>query len=179
MRAAPILVTVVLASCGAPSPVSTLGDGVPASAFGAAGEFVAYAPSFAGYHAWSHIDVTNDAGAGGAAHLDTALVEYINRAAPPENVPFPVGTLIVKQGRVDGLSTGQAFAMAKRGGDYNSAGASGWEWFELQSVSDAGDEVEILWRGVAPPTGQMYSGKVNGDCNHCHATAPHDGVFAE
>jgi hypothetical protein len=164
-------------ACGSAAPVSSGSE--PANDFGGAGGFVAYPPNFAGYHAWPHIDVTDDAGGGGVAHLDTALVEYMKAPPPPKGTPFPVGTLIVKQGNVDGLSAGQAFAMAKRGDGYNSAGASGWEWFELQTDSDASDEVEILWRGVAPPTGQMYAGKVNGDCNHCHMAAPHDGVFAE
>jgi|HubBroStandDraft_6_1064221.scaffolds.fasta_scaffold522331_2 hypothetical protein len=168
-----------VAACNGAGPPAVPGAGSGASASGESGQFIAYASNFAGYHAWPHIDIVDDAGGGGAAHLDTNLTEYMLAPPPPKGTPFPVGTLIVKQGQVEGLAAGQAFAMAKRGGGYNDDGAAGWEWFELQTLPGGGDAVTIVWRGVAPPAGETYSGNVSGDCNQCHQGAPHDGVFAE
>ena len=70
-------------------------------------------------------------------------------------------------------------AMAKRGADYNTEGAFGWEWFELV-LADDGTPV-ILWRGAEPPVGEQYgqlpgmstdtATTVTGDCNTCHGAA--------
>jgi hypothetical protein len=166
----------LLASC---SQASTSNTGAADSGVGpTAGEFIAYTADFDGYRAWSHITVVDDGGAGGSVHVQTPLIEYINRPPPAPTAAFPVGTILVKEAATGDPGTRQAFAMAKRGGDYNAAGAAGWEWFELQNIDSSGT-VEILWRGTAPPAGEVYAGNVNGDCNTCHEKAPHDGVFAQ
>jgi hypothetical protein len=140
--------------------------------------FVAFAADFHAYRTWTRTTVVDDGGNGGAIHTDTVLAEYINDASAAGFAVFPVGTLIVKEGTTGDPATRQAFAMSKRGDAYNEAGVPGWEWLELQNLDDAGD-VQIVWRGTAPPQSQVYAGNVNGDCNTCHAKAPHDGVFAE
>ena len=56
--------------------------------------------------------------------------------------------------------------MVKRGGDFNEAGATGWEWLELKIGE--GDPA-ILWRGVGPPVGEGYA--QGATCNDCHGSA--------
>ena len=164
-------------SLGACTPAATSGDAGAGTGTGA-GEFVAFASDFDGYRTWAHASVVTDGGSGGAVHTDTVLVESINRGPVARDSDFPQGTILVKEGTTGEPNTRQAFAMVKRGGDYNAGGAAGWEWFELQNTGDGGENtVEILWRGIAPPQGEVYAGKVNGDCNTCHVNAPHDGVY--
>jgi hypothetical protein len=68
--------------------------------------------------------------------------------------------------------------MAKRGGNYNLFGASGWEWFEL-APSDNGTPV-IVWRGITPPDGEGYGGAAGGACNNCHGSSPdNDHVLSD
>jgi hypothetical protein len=174
-------IAVAVAACigaGCGSGDGSHGSSSAATSADAAGEFYAFAADFAHYRTWSSLVVVDDAGTGDPAHLDTVLVEYINQPAPPVGEPFPQGTILVKEGTSGDPNTRQAFAMVKRGGAYNADGAAGWEWFEVQNDDDAGD-VAIVWRGTAPPSGQTYSGNVNGDCNGCHVKAPHDAVFAQ
>jgi hypothetical protein len=141
-------------------------------------EFIAFASSFEDYRAWSHFTVFDDGGAGGAVHVATTLIEYRNDPDASSDPGFPLGTIIVKEAPTGDPDTRQAFAMVKRGGGFNASGAAGWEWFELQNVDDAG-HVQIEWRGVEPPMGEVYSGNVSGECNDCHEHAPHDDVFAQ
>jgi hypothetical protein len=68
------------------------------------------------------------------------------------------------------------FAMVKRGGDFNSEGARGWEWFELEDVEDGG--VLIVWRGVGPPADEGYGGDPLTGCNECHTPGNNDCVLA-
>jgi hypothetical protein len=168
-----VVAALTAASCAPPGAPA----GAQGTADGGASEFVAFAPDFGGYRSWSSLDVFDDSGAGEPAHVSAQLVEYINQPRPPAGTPFAVGTIIVKEAVVGDPDTRQAFAMAKRGGDYNP-GLPAWEWFEVQNIDNAGD-VDIIWRGIAPPAGQTYSGNVNGDCDTCHERAPHDGVYAQ
>jgi hypothetical protein len=82
---------------------------------------------------------------------------------------FPVGTIIVKQARIEARPEGQLFAMVKRGGRYNPEGARGWEWFELAERED--HSVGIKWRGVNAPSGEQYGADAHGSCNACHGEA--------
>jgi len=102
-------------------------------------------------------------------------VVFLNHRPPHGATSFSVGTVIVKEifptdaADANGAKT---FAMAKRGGNYNSSGAAGWEWFELdppQSINP--DMPSIVWRGVAPPAGENYGGSSGGTCNDCHSAA--------
>ena len=71
------------------------------------------------------------------------------------------------------------FAMVKRGGGYNAQGASGWEWFELQNLTDGSGGVQIVWRGLGPPAGEVYGGDPNAGCNTCHRDCGNDAVCAK
>jgi hypothetical protein len=145
--------------------------------------FIAFAPSFAGFHDWPASQAGRpdagpdepplpDAGppADGGVHDETVpKTVYIKLPeGEPVTTEFPVGTMIVKE--VDGgeLTTRKIFAMVKRGGGYNKDGAKNWEWFELENL-DA-QTARIRWRGVGPPAGELYGGD-KGGCNPCHGQA--------
>jgi hypothetical protein len=139
--------------------------------------FVAFAANFAGFHDWQAFDVTKDA-APGMVHPDAQLIEYLNKPPPSGSEEFPVGTIIVKEGTDGDPLTRAFFAMVKRGGGYNSDGAPGWEWFELRNAPDGGPGVQIVWRGVGPPLGEVYGGDPNAGCNTCHHDCGNDAVCA-
>ncbi len=94
---------------------------------------------------------------------------YINKKPCHGETSFPVGTIIVKEVDMGDIPDRQVFAMVKRGSDFDSAGAVGWEWFELTNVDDTTETV--LWHGVAPPLADGYL-NLNGGCNGCHAVNP-------
>jgi hypothetical protein len=127
--------------------------------------FVADESSFAGYQAWRSWQFMGPASADGFVHPAGLRTIWINMTPPSGSTTFPVGTVIVKTITPPDPAT-QAFAMAKRGGDYNSGGASGWEWFSLDVTMPA--TPAIVWRGTAPPNGSMYAGTTGDDCNGCH-----------
>jgi hypothetical protein len=123
--------------------------------------FLAFSSTFAAFRSWPsfHSDgPVND----GTFPPDVLgpRTQYINLPPPHGATEFPVGTLIVES-RESG--TQKIFAAVKRGGGFNTGGATNWEWFEL---SDA--PVTIVWRGVGPPIGDTYGGDPNGGCNACH-----------
>ena len=63
-------------------------------------------------------------------------------------------------------------------GDYNTAGAKGWEWWSLQDLGNC--SVSRLWRGPVAPGVETYAGTPAGDCNGCHAqVADNDYVWDE
>jgi hypothetical protein len=121
--------------------------------------FIAFNDSFAPFRTWTmfHDELTDPDGTlpmGVAGPRD----QYINKLPPPGSTEFPIGTIIVEV-RTD---SGKIFVSVKRGGDFNSAGAVNWEYFELQE-----NPVKYLWRGLGPPLGDTYGGDPNG-CNNCH-----------
>ncbi len=134
--------------------------------------FVAYTASFADYRTWEPFQVgtpVDGADAGCAAHDPSASrVAYLNHRPPPGSTRFPVGTVIVKETQKGAEADWKVFAMVKRGGGYNAGGARDWEWFELTPPTSG--PPTIIWRGVAPPTGEGY-GTGCGGCNECHAAA--------
>ncbi|HXN30856.1 MAG TPA: hypothetical protein VN894_03300 [Polyangiaceae bacterium] len=141
---------------------------------GGSGTFVAFASDFTGFHSWSSTPGVGPPGApqppsgtDGGVHAGP-LMSYINQRPAKGSTSFPVGTIIVKEPTTPALTDRQIFAMVKRGGGYDSTGATDWEWFELRDV-DAND-VTIVWRGVGPPGGEAY-GATPTLCNDCHAMA--------
>jgi hypothetical protein len=168
-----------LAACSS-APQSPDSAPEPDAAADASDSFLAFAASFQGFQRWDHYPAPadQDAGAADPVHVDPTLIEYVNHRAPPGNAPFPVGTMIVKEGTQGDPLQRQFFAMVKRGGDYNATGAIGWEWFELQNVAEPAGSVSIVWRGFGPPEGEIYGGNAKAGCNECHVTAEHDAVFA-
>jgi len=140
---------------------------------------IAFAPDFKGFRSWQAFDVTTEA-APGTVHPDAHLVEYLNTPPPSGSTSFPLGTIIVKEPTIAGEpATAPYFAMVKRGNGYNAEGASGWEWFELQNVPGAANDVQIVWRGVGPPAGEVYGGDPNAGCNTCHRDCGNDAVCAK
>jgi hypothetical protein len=156
-----------ITGCGdsANSPATTDGE-----------TFLAFASNFSGYQSWSHAPATPADGAPQGVHDLGPATVYWNQPRPSGAKAFATGTIIVKQSD-PGAVTLQIFAMVKRGGDYNSAGARNWEFFELQTVAEA--DPLILWRGVGPPNGESYGGDPN-TCNSCHTlSASSDYVWSE
>jgi hypothetical protein len=138
--------------------------------------YLAFAQDFHGYHDWPSYDVTEDADLVGI-HDGSIVIEYINRLPASDAVEFPIGTLIVKEA-TGGTLPHEIFAMAKRGGGFNSV-AVGWEWFELENLDCPDDRVKLVWRGVGPPIGETYGGDPNGGCNTCHDDCGNDAVCAK
>lgn len=131
-------------------------------------QFIPLQRDFQGFESWERFALEPEPD--GGVHTGFARDIYLNHRPPPGSTEFPKGTIIVKHmdgaGSADGPRT---FAMAKRGGTYNHAGALGWEWFELQPQPD-GTAWYIDWRGVGPPAGGAYGSTDNG-CNACHMEA--------
>jgi len=171
----------VLAACGGNGGQSGPDGGT------ADGEvFLAFAKDFTGYHSWEAFDVTGGAELAGI-HDGSTVTEYINHLPPSGLTEFPLRTIIVKEA-TGGTIPHEIFGMVKRGGGFNN-GLPGWEWFELQNISDlivaAGgvddgtDRVKIVWHGFGPPDGESYGGDSTSGCNTCHADCGNDGVCAK
>lgn len=154
-----LALTLVLgAGCGS-------GGGAPG---GSGDTYLAFASSFAGFRKWESFPVPEGSG-DGTVHTLGPRTEYLNQRPGDGDTEFPVGTIVVKETTSEALADRKVFAMVKRGGDYNSAGAEGWEWFELKNLDES--TVDIVWRGVGPPAGEMYGGDPNAGCNSCHGAA--------
>ncbi len=129
---------------------------------------IAFLPDFQGFRTWEAFHLADD-GASDIVHLRGPKAEYLNQRPPKGSTAFPVGTIVVKELETGPVGTRKVFAMVKRGGGYNAAGAPGWEWFELENADD-GSVKRIVWRGLGPPNGEQYGGDPNG-CTSCHAQA--------
>ena len=129
--------------------------------------FVAFERDFQGFRAWPG-GAFEELPARGQTHYAGEQRYFINEARR-QGPEFAVGTVIVKQARLEARPEGQLFAMVKRGGQYNARGALGWEWFELTERDDA--SVAIKWRGVNAPSGEQYGTDPHGTCNECHREA--------
>ncbi len=132
--------------------------------------FVAYASDFAGFRTWTSTPgvapgAPQPGGVGDGGLHSGPLTTYINHLPPKGSTSFPVGTIIVKEPSEPPLTERQIFAMVKRGGGYNSDGASDWEWYELRNVDTT--NVQVLWGGTEPIGGESYASNPN-LCNDCH-----------
>jgi hypothetical protein len=157
-----LLVVVVIAACGAEPATAT-----PQT------PFIALASDFSGFQHWRSYDLGVQPTDG--LHIPGHRVIYLSHAPPHGSTSFPVGTMLVKTVINDASGETQVFAMAKRGGEYNDAGATGWEWLELASPDGP---PEILWRGELPPNSGVYAGSKL-TCNSCHTSAANnDSVLA-
>lgn len=154
-------------ACGTPGSSSTDSGDEP---------FYAFASDFHGYHSWKSFDVTGGAALAGI-HDGSTVTEYVKRLPPHGSTTFPVGTIIIKEA-TGGTDPHELFAMVKRGGGYNP-GAPGWEWFDLQQLTDGTDSVQIIWQGFTPPAGDTYGGSTTAGCNTCHTDCGNDAVCAK
>jgi hypothetical protein len=130
------------------------------------GSFLAFETSFRGFREWSAFPAAIDDGIADSPHLAGRRTAYLNQRPPTGSTSYPVGTIIVKEIINDDPTQNDVVARVKRGGTYNTRGATGWEWFELRNGVEGG--TGILWRGVGPPSGESYLGNVEGGCNACH-----------
>lgn len=122
-----------------------------------------------GFGSWEHFSFTSTGTPDKMTHVAGARTVYLNHRPPKGSTTFPVGTVIVKTILPD-MPQAKTFAMAKHGGNYNTGGAPGWEWLELDPTRPD-TAPAILWFGVAPPSGENYSGSATGTCNDCHGAA--------
>jgi hypothetical protein len=162
---------------GLVSLITLLGcDREPPVSLPRAEPFIALERDFQGLEDWHQIDLP-EREAQGVTHLAGDAVEYVNQVPRPGQKSFPVGTILVKR-MTSGERKNDMFAMVKRGGGFNAAGAHGWEWFELVRRED--DSIGIKWRGIDAPFGESYSqtadsskeeGDPMGGCNGCHEMA--------
>lgn len=159
MRYLLLLGSGVLVGC---SGGSAAGDaGAPAS-------FVADAADFDCFHKWPSAPAVSANGATDGLHVGPLTV-YWNQSPPHGAKEFPVGTIVVKESQEADPTRRTVFAMVKRGGGFNAAGAVNWEWLSLEDSASC--DITILWRNVVPPPGEVYSGTPAGDCNGCHESA--------
>jgi len=141
-----------------------------------AGPFIALVGDLKGFHAWQSYDAGNQV-VDQIHNTDYRTVYIACTKQPGFNCHLPshgytafdVGTMIVKESDPHDGGPPEIFAMSKRGGGYNDAGAVDWEWFTLLDAGTAtADEVQIVWRGDGPPQGGTY-GASHEACNECHA----------
>ena len=171
------LVAVAVLACGSSGGPSSSGE-----------TFLAFGATFAGYEGWEKFDLAGpespeDGGipiANGCAighDTSTHRVGFLNKRPPAGSSEFPVGTIIVKEMQKPSTpeSGWQVFAMVKRGGGYNTAGAKNWEWFEIKKDPKL---PTIVWRGIGPPTGEGYGSPACGGCNGCHGAAAKNDYVA-
>lgn len=145
--------------------------------------YFAFARDFAPYKDWmtSETDVQDDHG--GIVGKTTV---YVSKMPDKQTHAFDVGSMLVKTMAPSGTDELTIHAMSKRGVGFNVSGAQGWEYFELLLNSDGSPF--ILWRGAAPPSGEMYQSlltandrsgqQLEGDCNSCHADG-RDGMLGD
>jgi hypothetical protein len=172
-----VLARFALAALAALGGVACLDDklaGMPDGGQGQPIAFVAQTEDFTGYEDWMSFNEDDKHGDGAG----TTTV-YLNKLPPTGATSFPVGTIVVKTMQATDGSMFTIHAMAKRGNGFNSAGARGWEFFEL-ALNPKGVPF-YLWRGVNPPTGEQYRAILSKNnvqastpelkCNDCHASS--------
>jgi len=156
MKRALILCVVGLAAC--PPPEAAPPD--------ALSTFIAFTPTFQPFRTWTSFHSDGPPADAYPTRPDVLgpRTQYINVVPRSGSAEFPVGTVIVEARE---NATMRIFAAVKRGGGFNTGGATNWEYFELAEASGSGGPVTITWRGVGPPLGDTYGGDPNG-CNSCH-----------
>jgi hypothetical protein len=157
-------VAVGLAGCGG-QDVAPVGD---AGAEAMQMPFSATADDFAGFTGWPALVLNGPPVVDAAMHTEGVRTVYLKAPPPPGAVAWPIGTVIVKTIVPNPAfpTAERVFAMTKRGRGFNSAGAVGWEWFELDPTQSP---PMIVWRGLGPPVGDTYNGDAS--CNGCHVLA--------
>jgi hypothetical protein len=149
-----MLAALVTTACGGGTTAPTV-DGNSA--------FLAFSSTFQPFRTWTSVHSDGPPAGAYPDHPDVLgpRTQYINELPPAGATEFPIGTVIVEARESSGM---RIFAAVKRGGGFNVAGATNWEYFELRE--DTGSVV-IAWRGIGPPLGDTYGGDPDG-CNSCH-----------
>jgi hypothetical protein len=137
--------------------------------------FVALDSDFAPFRTWERVAL-GDAPLMG--HPPGPRFGYLNHRARKGATAYPLGTIVVKTIEPSAApETWEIFAMAKRGGDFNPAGARDWEFFRLKFFHGI---VHVVSRGEDPFDPDADGGLcgyscnsgalVGGQCNDCHGT---------
>ncbi len=173
---ATVAIGVLVPHAPPPPRVEPAREPEPASAAASGETFVAFARDFEDFRTWERIPIEGAMIPVGATPGPTAI--YVNHRPPEGARRWPVGTMLVKTIENGDPSDWVIHAMAKRGVPYNRDGTIGWEFFELR-VGRASDRMQVVWRGMGPPSGHGYAargrdagvGAVPLVCNDCHAVA--------
>lgn len=148
-------------------------------------QFIVVDSDYAEYATWPSFDL-GDAPLMG--HPAGERVAYLNQKAPVGATQYPMGTILIKEVRTvpDDPTKWDLFAMVKRGGNYDSDGARGWEFLILKRTASGAP----LWtsRGEAPrDSGDGGAGSYEGSglngktCTTCHGavgTEQHDYILS-
>jgi hypothetical protein len=142
--------------------------------------FIAFQRDFSEFMTWEMHELPDTGVRSGHGSLPPSFMYVTGARAAAFGDPLPVGTMIVRTRENGHPTEWTVHAMVKRGGGYNTGGATGWEWFDLR-LDDRGAPF-IVWRGegdAADPG--TYGPDVDGTplaCNDCHAFVPsNDFVF--
>jgi hypothetical protein len=159
------------------------GPGTPANT----AEFVAGDGDFAGFQAWTMFQLPDHDDLSDLVYPAGTRKAFLNHPPPAGATLYSVGTVIVKTIEVGaGPADWEIFAMTKRGGSFNPAGAKRWEFFLLRIGGDG--EAHVISRGIDPsddgrgdmglPTasGGYFDGQGITPCNVCHGQAKLAGV---
>lgn len=172
------LLVIGAVACGGGKKASTTTDDGP--------EFVAQNSDFAGFLGWFH-GVLPPNQLSGIVYPPGTQVGFVNQRTSDST--YPKGTIVIKaiENPARDATNWEVFAFAKRGGDYNAAGAVGWEFFLLRVDHDGNPY--ITSRGLAPNvdgfdmgTGSYSPGGAAGSCNICHGLqdyAKSDHIISE
>jgi hypothetical protein len=133
--------------------------------------FIAQQKDFQDFLSWQSF-LVDAQGNNSPAHMGGKVTAYLNKVPPKGSATYPVGSIIAKTVEKGEKMKWEIHSMVKRGGEFNTQGAKGWEYLELQYNSD--NIALILWRGEAPPVGHGYEaltplGTTTMECNGCHA----------
>jgi hypothetical protein len=141
--------------------------------------FVAQQSDFATFMSWTSFDLPSSGTLGDVVYPAGARVAFLNHRPPAGSTHYPVGTIVVKAiERGNGPQDWEIFAMAKRGGGYDPAGAVDWEFFLLRIDGDGNPY--ITDRGTGPTddgrgdmglgtvAGGYFDGQAIAPCNSCH-----------
>jgi len=142
-------------------------------------QFEAQESDFAAFTSWTSFQLPDGDPLSNIVYPAGTRVAFLNRRPPSGATHYPTGTIIVKAiQRGASPQDWEIFAIAKRGGDYDAAGAVGWEFFLL--AIDPDGVPRVASRGIAPSDdghGDMSPGPAAGGyfagggiapCNVCH-----------
>ncbi len=146
--------------------------------------FIALQRDFVSFTEWNRLDIA--AGPHVLPDETGPRRVYVNVLPQGGEREFAVGTIIVKTVSLGSSPTSwQAHGMVKRGGEFNSRGAYGWEFFDLSLDDDS--RPTLQWRGEEPPEGERYRLAIIGSdgeetvvdqaCNDCHVSSANDAVL--
>jgi len=148
--------------------------------------FIALQRDFDDFRSWEQVRLGDGVSAEVAGENDNVTGPRVGfRRQRPTKTGYPVGSILVKTIEPsDDATQWLVFAMAKRGGGFNPAGAIGWEFFTIFMTS--GGQPVVRSRGENPSDATPGAhGYPAGDgtmptCNRCHGTnaAATDGILS-